>query len=595
MLLPLKNLQHGEDDANPNRSASSCSMTPTRNHSSRISSIDSQEVGVIRPTPESVTFPKTPNPAMKHRKSRGFLSFLFGKRFQKTKKQDQVNGNHFYLKEHDIRRLIRLYCKYDNLYDQKNPYYGNEETDEDCYNYLARSFPGITSSELRSCLEELRMSFEREYTIIERARRNSGEIMKPSIWYYNEFLFLVPYLCIDFEKDLLGSGNSLLSIGRVLSTDPKNQMVTTKILSHNLTNFTGFPLAAFPGNLSCCRKIVKQNSDMELQKQSKITEQGDPEKEKEIEQEAQDAQKKEKPNDQEHIDEKSLNEQEDQKEKISEQEDQQQKVSFSPTSEQKAIYYSEEDASQNKSISKVSTQSSYYANERDLKTTDLICSCQSDGATEKRAPTSESSQKPVACPWRPKNSPCVPQCQVTGSQPNVKSQLSSSPPENSPRLPKSQDTGSEPTQNHVACPWQPKNSGCVSECLVDLPGSSPEPSIPVENKASDQSGKSQQVQMLCDMIRTELTDAPEFIYFDAKWRIIEILRDVHKRQLVDHKGKAQGNPRRPMPPKKRTSGETNLTQKYQQYKLDRSTQEKGITRICDHLKCSHCPYCCRHN
>jgi len=202
----------------------------------------------------------------------------------------------------------------------------------------------------------------------------------------------------------------------------------------------------------------------------------------------------------------------------------------------------------------MSTQSSYYVNEQNLKTTDLTCSCRSD-----------SSQKPMACPWRPENTPCVPKCRGT---------VSSS------------------AHKYIACPWQPQNAPPVSETKVDPTESCPKSDALDETKSSTQSGNSQQVQMLCDMIRTELSTAPDFIYFDAKWRIIEILREVHKRQLVHQKAMPQHNPHRPIPPQKRICGEPNVMPKNQKYKSDRNPQEKGSPRICDQIKC---PYCCRNN
>jgi len=162
------------------RSASSCLVTPMHLHSSRISSSHSQSAGGIKPALASLDPPKTPNSIEKTKKSGGFLSFLFGKRDRRARNQSETNGNHISLEDHDVRKLIRLYCKHNSLYNRHNRYYGNKDIDDDCYNRMVRSFPGRSVSELRSCLEELRTLFEREYTIIERARRKCGEIMSPS-------------------------------------------------------------------------------------------------------------------------------------------------------------------------------------------------------------------------------------------------------------------------------------------------------------------------------------------------------------------------------------------------------------------------------
>ncbi|XP_016956299.1 uncharacterized protein LOC108028824 [Drosophila biarmipes] len=527
------------------RSASSCLVTPMGTRSSRISSSESQSAGVTKPDLEPITSPTSSNTPEKPKRSKGLFSFLFGKRVGKSKKEDDFKSNHSSFEEQDVRKLIRLYCKHDNLYNPMNLYFGNQDIDEDCYNDMMRSFPGKSSSQLRSCIEELRMLFEREYTIIERARRKYGEVLTPSIRYYNEFLFLVPHIRDDFDKDIPLRGTSLLSARIRPSTDLKNQMATTDMLCQKLTNFPGFPLATFPGNviLKRLKKTNRQEDTREAQEvdqnESQITEQESLEKEKPSEHEYE-------------VKENRSEQKEEVKEKTSEQEsqgqdqeDQQQKVTFSPSSEQKSLNYSGEGSSQNKTTSHMSTQSSYYVNEQSLKTTDLTCSCRSETL-------SDSPQKPVACPWRQANTPCVPQCRGA---------VSSS------------------TQKYIACPWQAQTPPPSSETKVDSKESCPKTGASDATKASVQSGNNQQVQMLCDMIRTELSNAPDFIYFDAKWRIIEILREVHKRQLVHQKAIPQQSPQRPMPPQKRVPGEP----KKQKFKSDRNPQEKGPPRICDHL------------
>ncbi|XP_043647781.1 uncharacterized protein LOC122616406 [Drosophila teissieri] len=496
------------------RSASSCLMTPAHIRFSRISSSGRQSAGGVKSVSSSSDPPKTPNSIEKPKKSRGFLAFLFGKRDQKVKNRSGINENHGPLEDQDIRKLILLYCKHDSLYNRSNSYYGNEKVDEDCYNDMVRSFPGRSGSELRSCLEDLRMLFEREYTIIQDARRKCGEIMTPSIRYYNEFLFLVPHLSFDFDNDLSGTGSSLHSAAKQPPMDLKN-LATAEMLGKKLTNFPGFPLAGFPGNLLL--KIPKKDpKKRQNQKIQPIT-------------------KKEDPKEQEIQETENVPDQNDPvEEKIGGLEDQDQKVTFSP-SEQKDIQNSEEGISLHKSSSKISRQSSYYANEQDLGTTELTCPCKPETEVE-------SSQQPVSCPWRPGNSPCVLQCR---------------------------ETVLETTQNSISCPQNSVISELTNEAahLVEK--------IP----SGQESANSQQVQMLCDMIRTELTTAPDFIYFDAKWRIIEILREVHKRQLAHQKTIPLNNPRRPIPPQKRNPNEQNLMHKHQKYKSDRSSHEKGRSGI----------------
>ncbi|XP_039485392.1 uncharacterized protein LOC120447851 [Drosophila santomea] len=490
------------------RSASSCLMTPMRIRSSRISSSDRLSAGGVKPVSLSDP-PKTPNSIEKPKKSRGFLSFLFGKRDRTAKNQSEINGDDCPLEDQDIRKLILLYSKHDSLYNRNNRDYGNKEIDEDCYTDMVHSFPGRSGSELRSCVEDLRMLFEREYTIIEDARRKCGEIMTPSIRYYNEFLFLVPHLSIDYDNDLPASGTSLHSSAKQPPMDLKNQKATTEMLGQKLTNFPGFPLDGFPGNLLL--KIPKK--DPRKRPNQKI----------------QPIPKQENPREQEIQETGNVPDQKDPVEgKIGGLEDHDQKVTF-PPSEQKDIENNEE--GMERKNSKISSQSSYYANEQDLGTTELTCPC-------KPEIEGESTQHPVSCPWRPENAPCLLQCQ---------------------------ETVLETTQNSISCP---QNSG-ISESTKEAAH------LVKKIPSAQKSVNSQQVQMLCDMIRTELTTAPDFIYYDAKWRIIEILREVHKRQLVHQKTIPLNNPRRPIPPQKRNPNEHSLMQ----YKSDRSAHEKGQSRI----------------
>lgn len=506
------------------RSASSCLVTPMHLHSSRISSSHSQSAGGIKPALASLDPPKTPNSIEKTKKSGGFLSFLFGKRDRRARNQSETNGNHISLEDHDVRKLIRLYCKHNSLYNRHNRYYGNKDIDDDCYNRMVRSFPGRSVSELRSCLEELRTLFEREYTIIERARRKCGEIMSPSIRYYNEFLFLVPHLNIHFDKDLPASGTSPLAAGKLL----QNPIANPEMLCQKLTNFTDFPLAGFPGNL-LTKRPKKDPQDRPNKKIKPIPDQENAKQENPIEQEIQEA-------------EKVADHEVSVEEKISGLEDQEQKDALSP-SEQKNIQNSKDKTSHHHSNCKMSSH------EKDLVSTNLTCPCK---------PEVESSQSPVSCPWIAENSKCEPPCRET-------------PPQS--------------TRNSVS---SPQNS--------DISESSKEPAHLMEKEPSGQeSANTQQVQMLCDMIRTELTTAPDFIFFDAKWRIIEILREVHKRQLVHQKAIPLNNTRRPIPPQKRKPGEPNQMLKNPKCMSDRSAHEKGQPRMCEHHKGSHCTYCCRNN
>ncbi|KAL7732671.1 hypothetical protein ACLKA6_013591 [Drosophila palustris] len=145
---------------------------------------------------------------------RGFLKILaFLPRFKhKTnssnqkiaRKQTSLSRIQIYpsssFEENDVRKLIRLYQTYENLYDPKHPDYGNRIIEDMCYSKIAGKFSSKTSQELQSLLYELRLLFEREYTIIEKQQRCFGQFLLPSIKYYSEFLFLVPFLDLKWES-----------------------------------------------------------------------------------------------------------------------------------------------------------------------------------------------------------------------------------------------------------------------------------------------------------------------------------------------------------------------------------------------------------
>ncbi|BFF99489.1 uncharacterized protein DMAD_07383 [Drosophila madeirensis] len=407
------------------------------------------------------------------------------------------------LEEQDIRKLIRLYCKHDNLYNPKNSYYGNKEIDEDCYIDMTRSFPGHTSEELRGYLEELKNLFEREYTIIESACRNYGEIMTPSIQYYNEFLFLVPYLCINFDKnrprsssDLAlpkhsRSASSMLSQKKPSTTELKNSLTANEMLRSKMANLAAYgvsPCACFGKNGK--RKPEKKPSAKDIKKEKKPKEQ----------------QEESKEND------KPLAHEADS------QVDADGHITFSPSAHKRKA----PSQSQNVPESRLSIESSFYSTEKEKEVTDLG---RNSHTVETAVPEEEIRQErrpsgPRICP---RDAPCP-----------------------------------------AAAPVAQK----ISPPAAELPG-----------------GNAQQVQMLCDMIRTELTSAPDFIYFDAKWRIIEILREVHKRQLVHLKGTpiCNGQPCPPAPPLKKFSPSQNSSRRG----LPVPGQKVGAARACD------CQFCRR--
>ncbi|KAH8374029.1 hypothetical protein KR200_004698, partial [Drosophila serrata] len=411
------------------------------------------------------------------RKIKGFLYSLIGKRIKKMRPKRE-EGFHTSLEEFDVRKLIRLYYKHENLYNPRHSYYGNKDFAEDCFNDMARSIPGKTGFELRSYIENLRYEFEQQFRIIDTARRNKEELPTPTFRYYNEFLFLVPYLYMEFNQSHGETGTS--------SQNPPNvQNPASDMPNHRLNHFTGFPLAAFPGNICCSPKeMLRRTFKKDVKNKSKSS-------------------------------------------KISDQEKQMPSVTFSPSAEERS-----NDVAACSRDSKMSLTSSHYGDEQDLKTTDLTC------------------------PFRLENSPCPSECRLSQFG-YSKSATTSQPKESMKSIVES------------SCPC------CVSEERKE-----PAPIDKRDNPLVAKYQNFKQVQMLCDMIRTELTAAPDFIYFDAKWRIIEILREVHKRQLVHLKAGPQKNAVKEQL--------NHLKMQHHPYKPPKNTPappaKPGPSRICNHIK-----------
>ncbi|KAH8259221.1 hypothetical protein KR026_000799 [Drosophila bipectinata] len=366
----------------------------------------------------------------KHHNSWSPVFSLFARKKKKIEKTDPEDGSSLKMKEQDVRKLIRLYQNHDNL------------------------------AGLKSRLEELRSLFEREYTIIESAHWKYGEIMTPSIKYYNEFLFLIPYLSINFDRTWSDSSSQDSNFKEKSSSkDIHNQVVNKH------AGIAGYPLTSFPKYFSFMGKKCRKNKRIEIEDESSKTEN-------------------------------------------TSENNGQPSVTFAPSPELCVCPpdgQSNKDSSakiqyidcQNYQNSKISVQSSCYSNERDLTTTDL------------------------SCPFRPDKSPCVPECRLIEGESSTAPQANNSIP---PETALSEANNPNPPQTALPEANNP-NPPQANNSVPPVP--------PTAN--------GQQVKMLCDMIRMELTTAPDFIYFDAKWQIIEILREVHKRQLVLQKAKPLNN------------------------------------------------------
>lgn len=125
----------------------------------------------------------------------------------------------------EIKRLIALYKRFDSLYNPNNPQYKRKGADNIYYSEIAQHFPGTTTREIQEFIKDLRVIFEQEYWIIENARRVYGEVLDPSIEYFHDFLFLVPYMCSNesnYYYSTIGESQTTTSLNsQSIVSDPR--------------------------------------------------------------------------------------------------------------------------------------------------------------------------------------------------------------------------------------------------------------------------------------------------------------------------------------------------------------------------------------
>ncbi|XP_068148794.1 uncharacterized protein [Drosophila tropicalis] len=465
--------------SNNNKNNSSNSSCPQHSPRSRISGNNNKTQHQCKDTSNNYLNINHQNVTKQStQKTFKLFSFLFKNKkpngHARRELEDDLDPKIDTMNEEDVRKLIQMYHKYENLYNPRNICFGNKKIDEDCYIQMIQSFPGLacTSDELRIYLEELKKVFIEEYTIIENARRNYGQVVKPSIQHYNELLFLVPHLSIHFEKNcpkgLLDRSKSTLSL---ISRKSAGKLPSLTQLQHSG--------ASSDSNKSGkCTKIELNPIDyvcIERNKQRKLCFQGNGAKVIDNDQKKQQMQLQQVGFIDPRMDTTNW------RSKIASP-----NSSSLPSSSRNChlecpphmMNHSNSkpyhpNYSSYPQISKVSVESSFYSNEKSMHTTDLTC---------------------------PSRMQCL-------------------------------QTESDPTQRPIR-PTPPART--KTQRIQNLGNPEPPASISSTPTTSTEQARDngQQVQMLCEMIRTELTSAPDFIYFDAKWRIIEILREVHKRQLV---------------------------------------------------------------
>lgn len=354
----------------------------------------------------------------------------------------------------DVRKLIGLYRQFNSLYNPRNPQYERKGADKMYYSEIASHFPGTTPREIQEFIKELRSIFKQEHWAIENARCLYGEILEPSIEYFNDFLFLLPYMyndesLKDFQSEVEIRRNSFQANGvldqtKDVSTPPNNSYVVldedfgSSIVSEQpslRTHLTDYKDEAYDkyithtpivGNPFCGLK-KKKDKQLDLSKQDK-------KKLEELERQKLELEKK------------KLKDQE--KKKIVE-------------------------------LERKRLEDEY-----------------------KLVKTQE--RRPVQTRPHPKREEPV----------------------------KVNQTVPPPKQSNQKKVWL-AHAQASEECNVC--------NMPMRQDGSNHSGKpthQQQVDAFCDMMRCELGSAPEQDFNKAKWRIIEILRDVQR----PNNTKSQGGP-----------------------------------------------------
>ncbi|KAH8418192.1 hypothetical protein KR222_000148, partial [Zaprionus bogoriensis] len=329
----------------------------------------------------------------------------------------------------EVQKLIAEYRKFESLYDPSNPQYGRRGADKIYYSEIAQHFPGTTTREIQEYIAELRMLFEREYWHIESTYRRTGELLEPSIRYYNDFLFLAPYM--DNSESLVSEpayGLSRRSAFAPEEVRPNNQVCSSLQGGQSMRG------SFAPGENLSARHISDCREDGYEKYFLRTT-----------------------------------------------------GPSFICKRRKKAAEAKDKDNNSGTGTNSKTDQTGAAGKNGQANG-------ESQGGPERR----ESQQK-----VRYADCGCQLNSEVTLHTPTRQSMDMDG---------RYEDSGmrySQDEQREVIC----TSPNCPSRA-----------------------GNSQQVQLLCDLIKMELGSAPEQVYDEAKWRIIEILRDVQRRGMCPPPG-----------------------------------------------------------
>ncbi|XP_064546134.1 uncharacterized protein LOC135433814 isoform X2 [Drosophila montana] len=598
---------------------------------------------IVEETPRQNNANDTP----KHKPKglRGFRKFLpFGSGNKSTvqsskKRTDQIETP---LEDADIRKLISLYSTYENLYNPKNPQYGNKQIENIYFSDMARSFPNQTGPTIQACLEGLRLSFAREYAIIENARRRYGEILTPSIKYYNEFLFLVPFININFDdtnealryEQPIGHDGSAAGCGpskiRTSASKAWNPMGLSYIKNKYIVNATPVSGMQFfgtkskhkaqPETISLNTMYVKRSrkgeqpvpeqSVLEAQQQPPALEQRKPQQPPEqsgqqqspqgLSQEHQSGQhhsqqrlSQEQQPGQHHSPQRLSQEQQPGKHHSPQRLSQEQQPGkhHSPQrlsqEQQHGQHHSPQRLSQEQQPGQKQTPQRLSQEQQQQRQSE---SRPVDAEQQKRVSTTESqrqsaqleedNKKRASQAGLEKKETC--DCSGHEEVANSGSLECKGTCIQNPRYkciavikaPGQADFSEDPRMSGVENNREGRNSGYSNGQSQGSRASQESRKSQDQRGLPPETSRDQQVAMLLDLIRAELDSAPDFIFFDAKWRIIEILREVNKRHMIHKKGD----------PSQCTCAPCECGNVPE-------AKKPGPSRPLPHLKSHGCPYC----
>lgn len=488
---------------------------PTMSKSNKVISGPSSDSGATEPIKNSAE-------NQSNLKSKGFRSLFkilpFGssnksKGLSNKKQNDKANTP---LEDEDIRRLIGLYSKYENLYNCNNSQYGNKQIDNIYYSDMARSFTNKTGPDIQATLIELRAEFEHEYALIQNARLSDGCNLTPTFAYYNEFLFLVPFISMEKTTEEAEERSqeepTHIDVSTFSSQCSNTHYTSDKSLGAN--GLVKYSTATFQNQ---CVSHLPGTQFVGLTSRNIIKNPLSNSKHKNF------GKKK-----------KSL----DHKSKI---EENAKLLDKKPNNYDKSIKDTEPEQNAKSRNDTESLRNDQSLNDTEPLRTDeskIKSELQKDTDTLGRdksnagGPTVANSKNDVDLDNQDLKSEYQTQTSADKQQAHVQIQTSES------ALQKALSRGQQSSRlssrfDQSKCialtnrPNQAQHNGNQRIC---------EPRSRQEQRAGSSRNNGHQLEMLCEMIKAELSSAPDCIYFDAKWRIIEILREVNKRQMIYKKG-----------------------------------------------------------